>query len=95
MGKLCLQEKKLNLISMNHKRFINALFKTMLFFATFHMILLTILFVLSFKLSYLNIFSVTGLSLIFPGIENGLVSFIISGIIVSVAYSVFYAKQKH
>lgn len=76
------------------KRLLTALFKTMLFFAICHVTLLFVLFVMSGNLSYLNAFSIIGLSNFFPGIEKGVLSFIISAIISLIIYLVFFTKSK-
>lgn len=80
---------------MTEKRFFRALFKTMLFFAFLHLILLFVLFTLSFKLSYLNVFSIVGLDEFFPNINEGAVSFIVSLGIMLLVYFVFYKKTKN
>lgn len=79
---------------MTEKRFFNALFKTMLFFAFLHIILLVVLTVIDGKLEYLNVFQIVGLQYFFPGIEKGIVSFCISLILVGIVYLFFYQKQK-
>lgn len=80
---------------MTEKRFFRALFKTMLFFAFLHLILLTVLTIVNGQLSYVNVFQIVGLQYFFPGIEKGLVSFVLSLIVIGIVYFFFYRKHKN
>lgn len=80
---------------MTEKRIFKALFKTVLFFSFLHLTLLIVLTIVSGRIAYLNVFEITGLSHFFPGMENGLVSFIVSGAIILAVYLGFYAKHKN
>jgi hypothetical protein len=84
---------KRKLLNMNKNRLLNALFKTMLFFAICHLTLLFVLFIMSFKLSYLNAFSIIGLNNFFPGIDEGIVSFLISALISLIIYLIFFVNS--
>lgn len=79
---------------MTEKKFFKALFKTVLFFAFFHLILLFVLAIVNTRIVYLNVFEIVGLSHFFPGIEKGLLSFFLSIVVILVTYFVFYKRQK-
>lgn len=80
---------------MTEKRFFKALFKTVLFFAFFHLILLAVLTVLNGDLTFINVFEIVGLQYFFPGIENGAVSFIFSLIVIGIVYFFFFRRHKN
>jgi len=75
----------------NH--FYRTLFKTVLFFAFFHLILLAILSVLKQNFTYINVFNIIGISEFFPGVDKGIVSFILSILVVLIVYLLFYKKK--
>lgn len=79
---------------MTEKRLFRALFKTMLFFAFFHVILLIVLSVVNANLNYLNVFSIVGLQHFFPGIDQGIVSFIVSLAVIGGVYFFFYRRHR-
>lgn len=79
---------------MTERRFFRAFFKTVLFFAIFHFILLIVLTVVTQRIEYLNIFEIVGLSHFFPGIQTGIISFIISTGIVAATYFLYYHRAK-
>ncbi|MDO8269769.1 MAG: hypothetical protein Q7T54_03810 [Candidatus Levybacteria bacterium] len=79
---------------MNEKRFFRALFKTVLFYGFLHVILLSVLTIVTQKIEYLNVFFVVGINHYFPGIENGIISFVVSSGIVLVTYLLFYRNSK-
>ncbi len=80
-------------IYMTEKRFFRALFKTMLFFAFLHIILLVVLTIVNGQLSYVNVFQIVGLQYFFPGIDKGPVSFLLSLAVIAVIYFFFYRKH--
>lgn len=59
-----------------------------------HLALLAILSVLNFDLSYFNLFSILQVSQFAPGIEKGVISFVIGGIITAGVYFYFLSKKK-
>lgn len=79
---------------MSEKRFFRALFKTVLFFAFFHLILLLVLSIVNGDLTYLNVFWIVGLSEFFPGIEKGVFNFVFSIAVGLVVYFLFYLRGK-
>lgn len=79
---------------MNEKRFFRALFKTILSFAFFHLILQSVMLLITGDLSYLNVFLISGLNQFFPGMEKGVLSFVISLGIILAVYSLFYIRRK-
>jgi hypothetical protein len=80
---------------MAEQRFFKALFKTVLFFAFFHLILLVVLAVVNARLTFLNVFEIVGLQHFFPGIENGALSFMVSLFVIGVVYFFFYRRHKN
>jgi len=79
---------------MNEKRILRALFKTMLFFAFMHLIMQSVMLIVTGDLSHLNIFVISGLYQYVPGIEKGVISFIVSLGIMLAVYSLFYIRRK-
>lgn len=79
---------------MTEKRFFKALFRTILFFAITHIALLIFLTVTQLDLHYINVFYILGLNEIFPNIDKGTGSFLVSIIVILVIYSIFYLRSK-
>lgn len=73
---------------------LQALFKTIVSFASFHLILLVILSVIDGNLARLNLFSILELNEFFPHIERGVVSFSFSIAIILIVYFAFYFRSK-
>lgn len=80
---------------MTEKRFFRTIFKTVLFFSFFHLILLGVLAVVNGNLTFLNVFGIVGLQYFFPGIEQGVVSFLLSLIVIGIIYFAFYHRGKN
>lgn len=79
---------------MTEKRFFRAIFKTILFFSFFHLILLVVLAVVNSNFTFLNVFEIVGLQYFFPGIEKGAVSFLLSLVVIGIVYFFFYQRHK-
>ena len=75
-------------------RFLAALFKTVLLAGFVHLILLSILTLINPSFSYLNTFSILGVSEFLPGIEKGPMNFIIATSMALVVYFIFYIRSK-
>lgn len=79
---------------LHEKRFFRSLFKTVLLFAFLHITLLIVLAVTTQRMEYLNVFEIVGLSYFFPGIEDGVISFIASTVIIAGVFLLFYKKSR-
>lgn len=79
---------------MAKNRYLKALFKTVLCCAFFHLTLLGILFLMTLKTTYINLFTIVGLAEFFPGIDIGIVSLLISMAVALSIYFFFYFKSK-
>jgi hypothetical protein len=80
---------------MTEKRFFKALFYSMIFFAATHIIVATFLTVTRLDLHYINVFYILGLNEIFPNIDKGIGSFLVSTTIILIVYAAFYLKQNN
>ena len=77
---------------MKNKRLKSALIKSILVFATLHIVILIYLAVTTGNLTYINVFSILDLQVFFPGIEQGVASSAISALIVATIFMWFYSK---
>lgn len=78
----------------NKMKYIRPLFDLFVFFAIIHLLIALILVLQNLDLSYFNVFYVTSVSMIFPGIEKGMLSGVVSIIIVGSVYLYFYSRRK-
>ncbi len=77
------------------KKYIQAFLSMALFFAVTHVFVLVFLVILTGNLSYLNIFYIWGLTELFPDIDKGLISNIISVLIIFSVYIFFFLRRKN
>lgn len=78
-------------------RYIDALAKTILFFAGVHLVILMFHALSSFTFDPLNVFAILDLELFVPGISTGSLSFALSIILLSLVYGVilrFWTRRK-
>jgi hypothetical protein len=80
---------------MNKKRFVTSFTNAILFFALTHIGILFILAVVKQDLIYLNFFNIMDISRFFPGIDQGMVSFVVSGILMALVFSISYLLTKN
>lgn len=76
------------------KKLLNTAKKTVLLFASLHIIILIYLALATNNPTFINIFSILDLQEFYPGIEKGTASMIISGLIVASIFVFFYYKDK-
>lgn len=77
-----------------NKKLLNALKKTILLFATLHIIILIYLTLITGNLTFINVFSILDLQEFYPGIENGTISMAVSGLIATSILIFFYYRSK-
>jgi hypothetical protein len=70
-------------------RFVDALAKTILFFASVHLLILAIVAIRG-DISVLNVFNILSLNLFLPGLGEGLVNFLLSYCVVLGVYALAY-----
>ena len=71
-------------------RFVEALAKTILFFGSVHLMILSLAAILRGDLSALNAFNILSLDLFLPGLAQGIENFILSYCIVAGVYILAY-----
>lgn len=76
------------------KRGFLALKKTLLLLACIHFAILIFLTIATNSLSFINLFSVLDINVLYPGIEVGKNSFVISSIVFTAIFLVFYLKKR-
>mgnify|MGYP001447738129 CR=1 FL=1 len=77
-----------------NKRLVNALFRTMIFFAGTHLLILTYLAITTGNLTYVNLFAILDLQEFFPGIEVGIVSGFISSLVGIIVFFIYFGRPK-
>lgn len=75
-------------------RFVQALFDMFVFFAIVHILITILLAIKNLDFSYINVFYIESASELFPGLDKGIGSLILSGVIIAVVYSLFFARRK-
>ena len=80
---------------MNKDRIIHTIQHALVFFASVHIVILFIIVLRKQDLVLLNLFNIWDLEEFFPGIDQGLVSFIVSGVIMGIVFLVSYLTTQH
>jgi predicted membrane protein len=76
--------------SFSKNKYLDSLYKTILFFAFFHLILLLIFSIKTKNIEVLNIFNIIGLGLFFNNLNNGGFKLILSFVLIIVIYILIF-----
>ncbi len=72
-----------------YKKLLNALFKAILFWAVLHLLILVLIAIKNRDISVLNIFHILQVNLLFPFPADGLLSNIVSPVVLAAVYALF------
>lgn len=75
---------------MNKERILRTIIQAFFFFAITHSAILVILAITRSDLTFLNLFNIYDLEKFFPGIDQGLPSFLIGGILMAIVFVISY-----
>lgn len=73
---------------------VRALAKTMLLSASLHLVLLFAVALVRRDYELVNLFNILDIDLLFPGIQKGIVSFILSYIVIGIVYTLMLIRSK-
>lgn len=80
---------------MDNKRLVNAIKNSILVFASLHIVILLLLTIITQNPEYINLFSILDLQEFFAGIEKGVLSTALSGLIIVTIFLWFYSRGKN
>lgn len=75
------------------KQLKKAVIRTILVFATLHILILIYLAITTSNLTFLNIFSILDLNEFYPGVEKGSGSMIVSTVVIGVIFLINYKRR--